>query len=265
LTQHSGSFEIFGIAYKDNTLSWKDFKREIQLRDQLGGSSILLSIEQVLLSAISPTSTLDNDQIMKSMVNDSIYRILVTRQVDFYNGRKIVDMYFVQRLLDGRFGNADTTVILGFINVAAKYRFIFIERDSPLSVESFSIVPTDSDLKNKVRRLTRELLLIEEEARSIGLDQPAAIYKYFGSDQQCLGVVNKLQLKWYEHRQKLMTSAERVLRTDPDTADFKAAREEWLKTLSLFRDGSEEINSIVTTQALENLKKSFVAKPQARA
>jgi hypothetical protein len=58
-----------------------------------------------------------------------------------------------------------------------------------------------------------------------------------------------------------MDAAEKILGVAPASADFAAANRAWLATLKSFRSTSEELNSIVTVQALENLKKSFVLHP----
>jgi TIR domain len=258
LTPHSGAFEIFGISQLNDIASWSEFRNEIRSRDALGGSSVLLAIEQAVISAISPSVRLDNDQIFKS-ANDQIFRVLVTRQMDYYNGRKVVHVYFIQKLQDSELGNNDTSTILGFINVAAKYRFIFIERDSQLSVESFIFEPDPAKIQNKVRLLTRELLLIEEESCYLKLDQVAAISIYFGGDPAHLATAKSLQEKWFEARGKLMASAEKILATQPASVEFKATNAEWLTTLKSFRQTSDEINSMVAVQALDNLKKSFTS------
>ena len=256
LTQHSGAFEIFGAPVQSNSLSWGEFKSEVRSRDVLGGSSILLAMEQALVSAISPSIRVDNEQIIKSLTTDKIYRILITRQIDFFNGRKLINMYFVEKLAQSSLGNDNTSVILGFINTAAKYRFIFIEEESPLSVKSFYLEPVPANVKSKVRQLMRELMLIEDEARHLKLDQAAAISIYFGSGDD-LKTVKQLQARWFTARQGLVASAEKILGTDPASVDFGVANEEWLATLRSFRDTSDEINSTVTMRALENLKKSF--------
>jgi hypothetical protein len=143
--------------------------------------------------------------------------------------------------------------------VAARYRFIFIERDSLLSVESFMLEPDSSKIQDKVRQLTRELLLIEEESRNLKLDQVAAIAMYFGGDSAHLVTAKVLQDKWFGARSKLMASAERILAISPASVEFGATNTEWLTTLKSFRQTSDEINSIVTVQALENLKMSFMS------
>jgi hypothetical protein len=258
LTAHSGAFEIFGMSQVNSVATWREFRNELRSRDALCGSSALLAIEQAVISAISPAVRIDNDQILKSS-NDQIYRVLVTRQVDYYNGRKVVHVYFVQKLPGSALGNNDTSTILGFINVAAKYRFIFIERDSLLSVESFMFEPDPVKIQNKVRQLIRELLLIEEESRNLKLDQVAAIAMYFGGDPAHLATAKSLQDKWVEARGKLMTSAEKILGVHPASTAFSATNTAWLATLKSFRQTSDEINSIVTVQALDNLKNSFTS------
>lgn len=257
LSPHQGAMEIFGLQQSDK-LSWREFRNQVRSRDALGGSSVLLAIEQAVISAVSPALRIDNDQILKSS-NDQIYRVLVTRQMDYYNGQKIVHVYFIQKLPGSELGNNDTSIILGFVNVAAKYRFIFIERDSSLSVESFMFEPEPAKIQNKVRQLIRELLLIEEESRGLKLDQVAAISMYFGGDQAHLMVAKALQNKWVAARQNLMTAAEKIIGIAPASSGFQSANQDWLEVLKSFRATSDEINSTVAVQALENLKKSFAA------
>ena len=262
LTPHSGTLEIFGISNQIDALTWDEFRNELRSRDALCGASILLAIEQAVISAVSPAIRLDNDQIIKS-ANDQIYRVLVIRQMDYYNGRKVVHVHFIQKLYRSPLGNNDTSIILGLINVAAKYRFIFIERESLLSVESFMFEPEPVKIQNKVRQLVRELLLIEEESRNLKLDQVAAISAYYGGDEQHLEGAKAMQDRWYVARRDLMDAAEKILGVAPSSPGFLAANQEWLTVLKSFRQTSEELNSIITVQALENLKKSFLLRPPA--
>jgi hypothetical protein len=260
LTPSSGAFEIFGISKLNDALTWREFSNELKSRGGLCCSSVLLAIEQAVISAISPAVSLDNDQVIKSH-DDEVFRVIITREMDYYNGRKVVYLCFVPRLQKSVLGRNDMSIILGFINVAAKYRSIFIDRDSPLSVESFIFEPDPAKIQNKVRQLIRELLLIEEDSRNLKLDQVAAISTYFGGDSAHLGTAKALQDKWYEARGKLMATAEKILGIAVASAEFCAVNKEWLETLKAFRLTSGEINSVVTLGALDNLKKSFMWAP----
>jgi hypothetical protein len=255
LSPHGNALDIFGIPNRDEPLTWKEFRMALRARDSLGGSSVLLAIEQAVISAISVSDT-DNDQIMEA-INNQIFRIIVTRQVDYYNGIKIVHVYFIPKLQRTPLGNNSTSTILGFINVAAKYRFIFIEQDSNLSLESFILEPEPAKVQEKVRTLIRELLLIEEEARELKLGEVAAIRAYFGTDGTHLDTVQQLQHKWFDARSKLMAAAQKMIDVDARGPDFAVTRKDWQVTLESFRDTSEEINSIVAVQAAENLKQFF--------
>ena len=114
-------------------------------------------------------------------------------------------------------------------------------------------------IQDKVHQLVRELQLIEEDSRDLKLDQVASISIYFGGDPAHLSMARSFQDKWLEARRKLMTSADKIMRVPPASVDFTAANGEWLTTLKSFRQTSDEINSVVTVQALENLKKSFAS------
>ena len=123
--------------------------------------------------------------------------------------------------------------------------------------KSFVFEPDAAKIQNKVRQLIRELLLIEEKSRNLKLDQIGAISIYFGGDQDHLDTAKMLQDKWLRARTKLMASVEKVLGTSPASTEFSVINEEWLGTLRSFRQISDELNSTVTLQALDNLKKSF--------
>ncbi|UFZ04920.1 toll/interleukin-1 receptor domain-containing protein [Bradyrhizobium ontarionense] len=256
LTPHSRALEIFGIAEPRETLKWGEFRKKMRVRDTLGASSILVAIEQAVVSAISSETPTDSDQILKS-VDDEIFRVIVTRQLDYYNGQKLVHVYFIKKLSTRLLGDNATSSILGFINVAAKYRFIFVEPDSALSVDSFILEHEPAKILYKVRQLVRELLLIEEEARALKLDQVAAIRQYFGADGDHLKLAKQLQDTWYGARSQLMAAAEKILGTDLASPAFAAAAEQWIATLRSFRETSAQINSTVTVKALDNLKQSF--------
>jgi hypothetical protein len=85
LRPHSGALEIFGISSQNDPMTRSEFSNRV--RDTLGGLSILLAIEQAVISGVSPTIPLDNDQILKSF-NDQIYCVPVTRLLQRAKGRR---------------------------------------------------------------------------------------------------------------------------------------------------------------------------------
>ena len=167
-------------------------------------------------------------------------------------------MYLIEVFGSSLFGDRETSIILGFINIAAKYRFIFIEPESELSLESFKIekklIPP-KEMQEKVRKLIRELILIEDESRILKLDTIAAIMAY-GKGLNFEDIL-ELQTQWLEGRKKLMGKADELLREDSGSDRFAECFEEWLSALEEFSIISHEVNSTITLQALENLKEAF--------
>jgi hypothetical protein len=216
-----------------------------------------------VVSAISPSTQTDNDQIFRSY-DGKIYRILITRQMDYYNGQKVCNVYFIPKLHVGEYGDSNISVILGFVNVAARYRSIFIDKKSQLSLESFILEPDYLQVSNKIRQLVREILLIEEESKTLKLDQISAIAIYLGDNKDDLTLAKQLQEKWLAAREQLMTTAEKALATPSTSVAFEMVNKEWQAAMAVFRQSSEEVNSVVTLQALENLKKCFALSKEGK-
>jgi len=61
---------------------------------------------------------------------------------------------------------------------------------------------------------------MEDESRSLKLDQVAAISMSFGGDQAHLTVAKALQNKWVVARQNLMTAAEKIIGIAPASPDL---------------------------------------------
>lgn len=110
-------------------------------------------------------------------------------------------------------------------------------------------------MQGKVRRLVRELLLIEGESRILKLDTAASIITY--SRGLSIKDIIELQRQWFAGRQKLMDKADKVLMENPESNEFAECSHKWLSTLEEFTSISQKINSPITLQALENLKEYF--------
>jgi len=258
LTQRGKAFELFGVERASDTISWRDFKKEIISRSGNTNVATVLAIERAFISAVSPKITRDDSQIIRGFNDNLIYRLIVTQHFDYYDGRKVLYMYLIEIIGSIMFGDSKTSVLLGFINIAAKYRFIFIEPDSELSLESFKLEKRQKqpkELQGKVRQLVRELLLIEDESRALKLDTAASIMTY----GQGLNINDMLELQkqWLDGRKKLVDKADEVLREDPGSDGFAEHFEKWLSVLEEFSSISHKVNSTITLQALENLKEAF--------
>lgn len=135
--QHDKAFELFGIDLNNDKITWREFKEAILARSGKANAATVLAIERAFITAVSPKITRDNEQIIRGLRDDRIYRIIMTQHFDYYDGRKVLHMYLIEALESAIFGDTKTSILLGLINLAAKYRFIFLEPESALSLLSF--------------------------------------------------------------------------------------------------------------------------------
>src|SRR5262249_46258742 len=161
-------FKLFGLdAGAATSITWSEFKIQFLETTGSSGTPILTAIERVFTSVDSDIIPTVNEQIFKSPTDQKVYRIIVTRRVDYFDGTRIVNMYFIPYLATFYHGDINTSRLLGLINMAFKYRFLFIEVSSQFSVTSFKLLLLPDDFRKRVSQLMRELLLIEEDARTL--------------------------------------------------------------------------------------------------
>jgi hypothetical protein len=77
----------------------------------------------------------------------------------------------VETLERGDFGDRSTSLLLKGLDIACRFRFMFLERASEYS--SMSVRTTSPDhFRNIARRMIRELNLLKRDTQVAGLDQP---------------------------------------------------------------------------------------------
>jgi cellulose biosynthesis protein BcsQ len=249
VTLYSGAGDLFRVAFKEETVTWEELSRAA--RD----SSMLRGLELLVTNAVSPFSDFENSQqTIRSPGNGRVFDALVSRRTDYFDGRKIVEVYFIERR---EYGKRDTSIILGFITQAARYKSIF-ELESPISVESFIVEPNPARVQDKVREFIRQLRSIEAESVDLGLGDASNIVIYMGDDRSRLAALGSHLETTNETRVQLFASAERILHTPVDSTEFRTARVGWLASLTSFVQANDKLLSTIIVPAIDNLKKAFV-------
>jgi hypothetical protein len=254
LVENGDAFSLFQTGSADGQMSWGDFKAALQ--DTAEATWIIASIERSAISAISPDIERDDEQIIRTPDKGSIYRLIITRRFEFYDGSKLVHMYFIPALRFVFLEKSNSAIALGYINVAVKYRKIFIDPAGDLSILDYYRKTTFEDLKSKVRRSIRELLIIEDESHVLGLDERNSIAIYYGPTKTEAEAVGEMQGKWLGVREALFAAAQSLLKTpiDAKDSDKDVVRDLWVKALSDFVDVSDHINADSLVKAIDNLK-----------
>jgi TIR domain len=260
LVEHGEAFSLFKVGAVDGMMTWSAFKS--MLKGSSEASWIIGSIERSAISAISPDIARDDEQIIRSPDTGSIFRLIITRRFEFYDCSKLVHMYFIPALRFAFLETSNTAVTLGFINIAIKYRDIFIDPTSDLSVLDYYRQVEFDELRAKVRRSIRELLVIEDESHILKLDERKSIAIYYDPSLEAARKIGDMQGDWMKVRSALLDSAQLLLKTPldakPDERD--RVRNIWIGALSDFVTVSEKINSNTLSKAIDNLKRYLFGK-----
>jgi hypothetical protein len=265
LIEHGDAFSLFmnGI---ESPVSWRAFKAA------LAGNSeavwITAAIERSVVSAVAPGLDRDDENIIRVSEGGEIYRLIVTRRFEFYDGSAMAHMYFIPALRFAFLEDSDAAITLGFINVATKYREIFLNKQSELSVLNYHKKPEFEELRSKVRRSIRQLLIIEDESHILRLDKWESIVKYYGvlSDKEAKQV-GEMNEQWKVARRGLVEAAQVVLKTAATAGEpeKEKALKHWVDALDRFVDVSDRINSTALSRAIDNLRSHLsVAAPPSR-
>jgi TIR domain len=256
LTEHGKAFAIFKLPHRTNEVEWSQFTAELAEVAKDDASVITRAMERVFETAIDNVTAVDNDQLIRSPSDGELYRVLVTTHFDYYNGRKIVQMYFIEKLKRKEYGSENTTIALAYLNVAARYRSVFLEPSSELSVRAFKNETENKVLREMIVRTQREIILIEDEAEQLKLDSFTAKTILWGVKAD-LDEAKKAKLEWQGVRAELFAATDRVLRTDPEKPEFADAFGQWMPVLEKFTTAAAKINSSVGALALQRLTEFF--------
>ncbi|MBZ9814761.1 toll/interleukin-1 receptor domain-containing protein [Mesorhizobium sp. CA7] len=258
LLTHKGSSALGSLFGSDDeaATTWGAFKQQARKIDQPFGT-ILFAIERALESAVEVGRPVDNEQVVRSPTDGKLYRVIVTEQTEYYDGRRAVYLWFIPILSWRWLGNEETSMLLGFIVLAAKYRFLFLEEKSEYAIERAKKLSDMNEIKETIISTLRELVLIEEEARALKLDGAKAMLTIVDRNAD-MEEVSRHMAAYEAARQEVEKSANAIVPLNPASEAFGKALADWWSTLEVFVDASRVVNSKYTVSALENLKLRFV-------
>ncbi len=264
LIEHGNAFNIFQLNIQADEIKWEDFKR--LMKEQLGTdfAPIISSIERSAISTFSPRIDRDDEQIIKAPRTGDLYRIIVTKQFEYYDGSRVLHMYFIPVIHLAFLENSDVAITLGLINVAVEYRELLLNSESEMSLQAFYKRYKFDELKEKVGTVIRRITVIQDRSRLLQLNTPRAMATYYGKTDDELKKINAYSDEWWTELEKLMSSAKVFIANSGDakssSADTKTGIEEesrssWIAALTEFTRKSNEINSDILVNAINNLKK----------
>jgi hypothetical protein len=159
---------IFGLTGTERT--WQQFVKDAERDEHL--ESWRAAIVSVVTSSLDNSVNVDNSQIIVSSNSDTAYRVILTSNVKYYDGKREFNLYFVEMLRREDFGDNYTSLLLKALDVSCRFRSMFFESGTPFSSVSVHLSTVGGAL-NIAAKLVRELNLLRKDARDAGLDKPS--------------------------------------------------------------------------------------------
>jgi hypothetical protein len=254
LLQRNGAFSIFLKGFASESTSWGELKANLGDPNDPDRAAITAAVERAIISAVSPDIPRDDEQLIRSPSTGSIYRIIVTKRFELYDGNTLVNMYFIPAMRFVFLEESNIAVTLAFINVAIKYREVFLNTKSELSILDYYREMTPSQLRSKVRRSVRELLMIEDETRVLMLNEREKIAIYYGESELDAKEIGEISKKFHLVRGELIEAEQLLLAADDNLlSGGSELRGRWEDALRNFVNVSNEVNSKILVRAIHNL------------
>jgi hypothetical protein len=163
----NGTMSIFGLPSSE--LTWAEFQQ------QTGACKFcdawIDAITKVVNSSLKNQLAKDNTQVIISYDEKLAYRVILTTGIRYFNGDREFNVYFVE-CLRTRFGDEETTTVFEGLELACRFRSLFLERDSEFSSTACELARVEA-LKELAIDMERELNLLRRDALEAGLDEPA--------------------------------------------------------------------------------------------
>jgi hypothetical protein len=237
-------FSIFGIPSKEMT--WEAFRQETAKSPQ--AEWWCDSIRSVVSSSIPNRIDVDNSQIVMASDEKTIYRLILSSSILYYNGNREFHLYFVEMLKRNEFGDRKTTLLLKGLDLVCRARFLFLERSSEFTEGNVATIG-DEHLPDLARRLVSELNLLGRDAHTHSLDQPR-IWAEFTDWTQ----VSKMVAVWRPCEEKLRELAANIKRAENNIPQLGKLRIDFSTAVKDTADGIREHNSVLLASMADQLK-----------
>jgi hypothetical protein len=234
---------IFGLP--SNEMTWYGFHK--LTKNAKFQDSWIDAINTVVSSALQSQLDVDNSQVIVSYDEKHAYRVILTTGTRYFDGVREFNLYFVEYLKRGDFGDRSTTVIFKGLELLCRFRSLFLERNSEFSSLSFQTANSKA-LKNLARTMERELNLLRRDALEVGLDR-ANVWAEFVDWSRLL----KMSELWrpIEARIRVTLAEIRVV----DEVDLETCRASLIQELQELEQSMHTINAECIAEMTEKLKK----------
>ncbi|WP_284618627.1 toll/interleukin-1 receptor domain-containing protein [Aquabacterium humicola] len=242
----AGGLGIFGLP--EASLTWTDFCAQTQGRKN--GSVWTGAIRAVVTSTLPNQVSVDNGQVIFAHDDGKMYRVILTSGLRYFDGRRRFTIYLVEGLARTEFGREETSLLLKGLELVCRYRFMFLEADSPFVYENIEVT-RDEDLHDRAASVMRELDWLKRDARQARLDDTVVWARMLrGYD-----LVKKMAKAYGENEPAVIAAANAVLRSRTEPLKLPELRAQLAGAIRALAEATDDINRRMMVRLMGVLKR----------
>lgn len=250
----AGTMGIFGLPDEETT--WDSFLKSISGRQKVAWRDAITSV--VISSLQGPGINVDNSQIILSSDESRSYRLILTTATKYFDNSREFNLYFVEALKREEYGDRNTTLLLKGLELACRYRFMFLERDSKFSADNVLITRAER-LPEIASELLRELNLMGKDSLNAGLDEPTVWANFVD-----WSTIHEIARKYEPAEQTIRELIDKILQIGNNSTELSSLREQLSNAVRQLAAATEPQNKLLIkamSQKLQSLVE--VDKPPA--
>jgi len=246
---------IFEREQPEDWFTWKELSTRIGSDDlALGWSDALRSL---IASAVAG-DFVNSDQLVFSFDQKRLFRLFVSKSTTYFDRTRELDVYVIEVLRPHDVGDPFTTYLAKALEIALRYRSLFLEHNSP---HGPAIRLTKPDAwRTTIKDVLRELRLLLMLSRQAGLSDTRYIVELYGADEASIAGVQATMKTWLDQKAILYRTAEAVLGEPAVTEEGFIA---FTSALAKFATHTQQLNEAFTIKVLERLGEEVRRKPAA--
>ena len=242
----AGTMTVFGLP--EGNLTWKDFCAQTQGRKN--GGVWTDAIRAVVTSTLPDQISVDNGQVIFANDDGKMYRVILTSGLRYFDGTRKFTIYLVEGLRRTEFGREETSLLLKGLELVCRYRFMFLEADSPFIDENIEVTPPDK-LYDRATSAMRELDWLKRDARHARLDDTVVWGRMLGGYE----LVKKIALAYGANEPAVMAAALAIIKSRREPDKLPDLRAKLAAAVRALADATNEVNREMMVCMMDRLRR----------
>lgn len=240
-----GTMGVFGLP--EASITWKDFCA--QTLGRKNGGIWTDAIRAVVVSTMPDQLSVDNGQVIFANDDGKMYRLILTSGLRYFDGTRKFTIYLVEGLRRTEFGREETSLLLKGLELVCRYRFMFLETDSPFVYQNIEVT-RPGDLFDLASNAMREIDWLRRDARDARLDD-AVVWARMLSGYD---LVTEMSQAYGEKEPAVLEAALAILKARREPDKLVQLRSQFAAAIHSLALTTNEVNREMMVRMMERLR-----------